>query len=401
MKLLHVIGCVKPESGGPLEGVWRQSAAAERFGHIREILSLDAPDDPWVAASPVKTHAVGIGAPFYKRLRSLVPWLRYGYTPHLVPWLRAHHNEYDVVIVNGLWNYSAFGTFLALHNGATPYVVFTHGMLDPWFRKSYPIKHLIKQIFWWFSEGRLMSSARAVLFTTEEERVLASNSFWPWRVRERVVGYGTEDVKGDGQAQIAAFRKAFPKLEKRRFLLFLSRIHPKKGCDTLIRAFARLAPAYPDIDMIIAGPDQIGLRRSLEELANVEGVTGRIHWPGMLRDDVKWGAYRAAEAFVLPSHSENFGIVVAEALACGIPVLITDKVNIWREVEASGAGLVSHDEVADFARILRKYFEMSDSAKEQMALNARSAFVRHFNVNTTFQAMLDVIMELKDDKPAR
>src|SRR5262252_200942 len=105
MKILHIIRNVNPEAGGALENVLQQSKAFEVLGWQGEILSLDSPDEPWVIANPVKTHAVGIRSPLYKRLINVVPWLRYGYTPHLVPWLRAHVCEYDLVIVNGLWNY--------------------------------------------------------------------------------------------------------------------------------------------------------------------------------------------------------------------------------------------------------------------------------------------------------
>ena len=229
------------------------------------------------------------------------------------------------MIVNGLWNYTALAALRALRGSRVPYFVFTHGQLDPWFRQFYPIKHAAKQLFWLFSEGQLLRHARAVLFTTEEEKLLTHNAFWPYRVREHVIGFGTADVAGQPERQIEAFYSRIPAVAEKRFLLFLSRIHPKKGCDILIRAFARHAHEFPGLDLIMAGPDQIGWQRELEAIAHAAGVSERIHWLGMLTGDAKWGAYWSAEAFVLPSHSENFEIVVAEALACGLPVLISDK----------------------------------------------------------------------------
>ena len=396
MKILHIISGANPEGGGPIEGILSQAIVWHKMGHKREIVSLDRPHDPWVVACPVKVHALGIRSPFYQRLHSLLPWLRYGYTPHLVPWLRQHADEYDAVIINGLWNYTTLAALRALRGGPVPYFVFTHGQIDPWFRKTYPIKHIFKQIFWWFVEGPLMHGACSVLYTTEEEKILARNAFWPYQVRESVVSYGTVDVVGDTEAQIAAFRSHMPALDRRRFLLFLGRIHPKKGCDILIRAFARVACVHSDTDLVIAGPDQIGWRRELERIAHEEGIAARIHWPGMLRDDVKWGAYRAADAFVLPSHSENFGIVVAEALACNLPVLITDKINIWREVAAGGGGLVAHDEVDDFTRVVRRFLEMSKEDKEQMAARARDVFAKHFDINANAANMLDILAPFKN-----
>jgi glycosyltransferase involved in cell wall biosynthesis len=379
MNILHVIASVDPEGGGPIEGVLRQAEAWKRMGHELAIASLDAPRDPWVATCPVKTHALGVDNAFYGRIRRLVPWSRYGYTPHFVSWLRANSRKYNVIIVNGLWNYVALGSYRGLRGTTTPYFVFPHGTLDPWFRRTYPIKHLAKQLLWWFSEGRLLHGARAALFTSEEERSQARNAFWPYALREMVVGYGTADVTGNPQAQIAAFRAQLPMLTGRRFLLFLSRIHPKKGCDLLIRAFARQAALHPDLDLVIAGPDQSNWRRELEGIASTLGITGRIHWPGMLKGDVKWGAFRACEAFVLPSHQENFGVSVAEAMACARPVLITDKVNIWREVEISGAGLVSGDSQLGVDTMLARFFA-PDCDRASMSAAARTMFLEKFEI---------------------
>jgi glycosyltransferase involved in cell wall biosynthesis len=325
--------------------------------------------------------------------RKLMPWLRYGYSPRLVPWLRAHARDYDAIIVNGLWNYTAFGASRGLRGAGVPYFVFTHGMLDPWFKKTYPIKNIAKQIFWWFSEGPLLHGAHAVLFTTEEERVTAKGAFWPYRLAERVVGYGTADASGEPAAQIEAFLTAFPHLRGRRFLLFLGRIHPKKGCDLLISAFARHAAQYPDLDLVIAGPDQIGWRATLETLAQREGVADRVLWPGMLRGDLKWGAFRAADAFVLPSHQENFGVVVAEALACGKPVLISDKVNIWREVEAAGAGLAAPDDIENVQDLLGRFLRSSEEARSRMCSAARQCFLDEFEIERAATELLRAIEE--------
>jgi glycosyltransferase involved in cell wall biosynthesis len=121
-------------------------------------------------------------------------------------------------------------------------------------------------------------------------------------VPERVVAFGTKDVAGSADAQIASFRTLLPQLASRKFILFLSRIHPKKGCDLLIQAFAKVAAENKELDLVMAGPDSVGWGSKLMRLAEDLGVANRIHWPGMLKGDQKWGAFRAAEAFVLPSH---------------------------------------------------------------------------------------------------
>jgi glycosyltransferase involved in cell wall biosynthesis len=124
---------------------------------------------------------------------------------------------------------------------------------------------------------------------------LANNAFWPYKVNGVSLGYGTADVKGDPEAQKAAFRAVMPQLDGRRHLLYLSRIHPKKGCDLLIKGFAQYAASQPDLDLVIAGPDQVGMVEGLQALADKLGIGNRVYFPGMLSGDVKVGSYRTAK----------------------------------------------------------------------------------------------------------
>jgi glycosyltransferase involved in cell wall biosynthesis len=334
---------------------------------------------------------VGIGGRFYGALRRAVPWLRYGYTPHLNRWFKTYAKNYDAIIVNGLWNYASYGSWRALHKQDVPYFVFTHGMLDPWFNKAYPTKTFFKTIYWKLFEHKVLRDARGVLSTCEEERKLASRSFSPYAAREFVVGHGARAIEGDPLAQQAAFAAKVPELQGRKFILFLGRIHPVKGVDLLIRAFARQAATFPEIDLVIAGPDQVGWKRDLEKLATELGIGNRIYWPGMLSGDVKWGAFRSADFFVLPSHHENFGIVVAESLAIGIPVLITKKVKIWREIEADGVGCVVNDDVNDVSSGLARMCAISPEERSAMSTKGRNSFLQRYDLECNAMDLLDLI----------
>ena len=380
LRALHVIASVDPRSGGPIEAAFSGAEIWSRHGHVREIASLDPASAPWVGAARARTFALGLDGGFYRKLTHWAPWLRYGYSPRLVPWLRVHAKEYDAVIVNGLWNYASLGSWRALRRARTPYYVFTHGMLDPWFNKAYPLKTLFKKIFWRLFEHRVLRDAAGVFYTSEEERRLAQSSFAPYAAREHVVGYGARDLSGDAQKQRETLFAAIPMTRGRRFALFLSRIHEKKGIDLLIEAFARLAAAYPDFDLVIAGPAQVGLQASLMRLAETHGIGSRLHWVGMLSGDVKYGALRAAEFFVLPSHQENFGVVVAEALSCATPVLITNKVNIWREVEADNAGVVVDDTIDGVARGLARMLALGEADHAAMRASARACFAARYDL---------------------
>ncbi|MFZ2980431.1 MAG: glycosyltransferase [Sphingobium sp.] len=384
MKILRIIADSDPRSGGPIEGARRFGAVWSQHGHQQDMLTLDAPGEIFLTDYPGKI--ISVGPP-----RSKNPLHIYRYAPRMLPWLRAHAADYDAIIVSGLWRYVAMGARRALIGGTTPYYVFPHGMLDPWFRNSSPLKHWGKQLSWWLSEGPLVAGARNVLFTSREEMMLAENAFWPYRVKGRVVNYGTQDVTGDAESQIAAFRAVVPALGQRDYLLFLSRIHPKKGCDLLVDAFCAIAGAHPEVDLVVAGPDQSGLGQELQQRASDAGFAARIHFPGMLKGDVKTGAFRAAQALVLPSHQENFGIVVADAMSCSTPVLISNKVNIWREIDESRAGFVQPDDLSGTKKLLERFLALNSAEQLLMGRRARAYFLQHFHADKAAMDLLDVM----------
>jgi glycosyltransferase involved in cell wall biosynthesis len=232
-----------------------------------------------------------------------------------------------------------------------------------------------------------------VLFTTEEEQRRARGSFWGYQYNGRTIAYGTADVPTDEDLQRGAIHALLPNLGGRSYLLFLSRIHPKKGCDLLVRAFAACAAGMANVDLVIAGPDQVGWKKELQLLASSLGIAERVHWPGMLTGPAKWGAFRGASAFVLPSHQENFGIVVAEAMSCGLPVLVTNKVNTWREVDASGSGFVENDDLEGVERLIRRFVDLPAQEKLHMSRRARQCFLEKFNVEASAHDLLRVITE--------
>jgi glycosyltransferase involved in cell wall biosynthesis len=388
MRILDVIASIDPVHGGPAHTVTRLAGLLRSQGHVYDIVTLDSPRASHLAHHEVPVRALGnIGDPS-RHDGPLSFGERFGYAPALPRWLRKHATEYDAVLVHGLWNYTSVATRQALSGGPTPYFVFTHGMLDPWFKEQYPLKSFAKSIAWRLNEGPLLRNAAAVFFTTEEEKLLAENAFQPYCLTPAVIGYGCSDVSGDAAAQIVAFREALPALGGRRFILFLSRLHQKKGCDLLIDAFARFADKHPDVDLVIAGPDQIGLQAGFAAQAAACGVADRIHWPGYLDGDRRWGAYRASEAFILPSHSESFGVVVAEALSCAKPVLITDKVNLWREVDAAGAGIVCPDTQEGVDELFERFAAMTPDDRAAMGARARDCYLKHFRIEAAGDSIL-------------
>jgi glycosyltransferase involved in cell wall biosynthesis len=379
MKLLRLIRSLNPEGGGPMEGVLQITPHLANLGVTTTVASLDDPYAPWL--NHQQFQAIGLGPVSGQ----------YGYHRGLPSRIRALARDHDAVIVHGTWQYHALATWRALRGTGIPYFVYTHGMLDPWFKRTYPLKHLKKWAYWPWADYQVLRDAKAVLFTTEQERQLARRSFWLYRANEVVVGYGTSAPPADTELQRLVFLQRFPHLRGKRILLFLSRIHPKKGVDLLIDAFAAVASSDPLLQLVIAGPDQVGWHAALQQRASTLGIAERITWPGMLSGDLKWGAFRCAELFCLPSHQENFGIVVAEAMACGLPVAIADPVNIAAEVAAAGAGLVHADTVSGTTEALRRWLALGALEKQQMALSGELLFRNRFDFSSLARNLLPVL----------
>ena len=145
----------------------------------------------------------------------------------------------------------------------------------------------------------------------------------------------------------------------------------------LIRAFAGTLARDLSWRLVIAGPDQTGWQKELEALANNLGVADRITWTGMLKGKIKWGSFAASEVFVLPSHQENFGIAVAEAMACGLPVVVSNKVNIWREIAAYRAGMVCEDTFEGTKTALESWADLSAEEIADLRGRARKLSLIH------------------------
>ena len=374
--ILHVIDTIDPAAGGPTEAV-RSLFEFAPEGYTGEVVTLDDPASSFLASLPFPVHALGRGSSFI------------GYSGRLNRWLRDNRSRFDGAIVHGLWRYISFATWRAF-SGRKPYAVFPHGMLDPYFKRRFPLKHAKKWLYWLLSEYWVLRGAYRVLFTTAEESRLARQSFWLHRWNAMTVSIGATPPVGDPETMKEAFLEQCPELNGRRFMLFLGRIHRKKGCDMLLSSFMKLAGQDPELHLVMAGPDQQGWSNVLREMAAIANLKDRVHWPGMLSGDVKWGAFFASEVFILPSHQENFGIAVAEALACGRPVLLSDKVNIAPEIAQDGSGLMEEDTQEGTDRLIGRWMDLSAGERGIMGERAAKTFAERYDMRTNAATILRV-----------
>lgn len=389
-RILHIIDSLSPEAGGPPEVVRLLAKGHKAHRADVEILCLDHVREPFLRDLPCPVHALE-----QKYLG------RFAFSPRLWSWLRKNAGQYDGIVMHGIWSFPGLALHFAARRAGARYGVFVHGALDPWFNRRYPFKHLKKWLFWPF-QFAVLHHAEAVFFTAATERDLAAKSFWPSAWKAAIVPLGISDPEeaADPRAQIEVFYRGFPKLRGRHYLLFLGRIHEKKGCDLLLDAFAKVAATAPDVDLVIAGPDQMGIQAELAGRTAQSGIADRVHWTGMIGGDFKWGALRACDAFVLPSHQENFGISVVEALAVGRPVLISNQVNIWPDVEADRVGLVDDDTVAGTENLLRRWLLTARAEREAMAARARACFRARYDVNRAADAVSNTFLSNPRHHPA-
>jgi glycosyltransferase involved in cell wall biosynthesis len=274
-------------------------------------------------------------------------------------------------------------------------------MLDPVFQKVFPWKHLQKRIHWASIEHRVARDARAVLFTCREEARKAAKSFRPYHATPGIAPCCVASPPPESREASDMFCHTWPETRGKRVLLFLGRIHRKKGCDLLIEAFGQIASRDALLHLVMAGPpeppqwvDQLKLR------AQALGVESRITWPGMLSGNAKWAAFRMAEAFILPSYQENFGIAVVEALACGTPVLISKGVDIWPEIVEAKAGLVGDVGLAGTLDFLGRWLSMDKNERDTMRRAAADCFRKRFQGEAAAARLIEVLSAGVGSRPA-
>lgn len=315
----------------------------------------------------------------------------YRYSAKLGIWLEENISNYDAFIIHGIWQYHSYGAWKTLHRFSKPYFVFPHGMMDDWFRRQYRIKHFKKSIYWWLAERKVIRDAQAIFFTSEDEKKSSEHCF-SFSTPRQVFPLGIDEPPPNEGSSL--FLQKFPDLKDKRILLFLGRIHPKKGLDLLLKAFEQVFQNQEDVVLVLAGPlSSSPYESELQKLVHSLKIASRVVWTGMLEGALKWSALRSSEVFVLPSHQENFGISVAEALACKTPVLITNRINIWREIESSRAGLICDDTLESLSASLREWNSLDASSRVEFRHRARQSYENHFRLKPALNKIHQYIRE--------
>jgi glycosyltransferase involved in cell wall biosynthesis len=300
----------------------------------------------------------------------------------------------DIVHIHSIYLFhSTVGAYLC-RRFRVPYVMKPHGTLDPYLRRRHRVRKWLHEII---VERQSFRDAAAIQFTAAEEMALAKRSRAGQRLFNNAVGAIVPNgvvipeafEPGACAADVEGLVQQFPELRGKRILLFLGRINFKKGLDILVAAFARLCGSRTDIHLLIAGPDNEGYELRMKEWLRAANVLDRVTFAGMLRGTQKTAAFKIADMFVLPSYSENFGIAIAEAMAQSLPVIVSDRVNIWREIADAAAGLIIKCDPAELATAMSTLLDDSE-LRRSMGDRGRRMVERSF----TWQVVGGQMIEL-------
>lgn len=356
MRIIHVIDSIAPRVGGPAAIAFGLGIAQADLGHeVHLVCSEDArrregclPDGTALPGHRFPdVHGAGTG----NLLHKFFPF------PELSE-LRALIGPETVVHLHGVWEPLLPMTAMLCQRRNTPYVLAPHSMLDPWHRPKW---RLVKKVVFAAGWRRMLEKAAFIHCTSETESEFIAEILPGVRTQVLVNGVFPEQFQVLGEANFTVGRAA---LEGRSYILYLGRLHPFKGVMDLAEAYRRMAGEMA-VDLVVAGPDW-GEERSLRRFAAAHGLTDRIHFVGALHGAEKMAALRDACCFCLPSSNEGCSIAVLEALAAGVPVVITEACHL-PEVEEYGAGRVVAKHPSEIENALRSVLADAEAARRMSA----------------------------------
>ena len=339
LRVLHVISTVGPQFGGPTKAVHAMTRALADRGHHVTVATTDAADDASgrldvPLAEPVTEHGV-IFRYFARR-----PGGTWKVSLGLTRWLSREAGGFDVMHVHGLFQFPTMAGCRIARRRKVPYLLRPLGTLDAW------------------SLGQRAWKKRPYLMLIERSHIRHAAALHATSAAEaehlRGLGAGRIEVIPlgvDGSARAASRQARDGPLR----ILFLSRLHPKKGIPVLFEALRLVREHGTPVTATIAGAGDPGYEAQLRSSAAIAGVAGLITWAGHVEGRAKEELFAGSDLFVLPSSQENFGLAVAEALAAGLPAIVSHEVAIGRELEAAGAGRALPIDARQFANAIIDY----------------------------------------------
>jgi glycosyltransferase involved in cell wall biosynthesis len=359
VKVLHVIPSVSERSGGPGQAIFPMCRALQLQGVDVTLVTTDADlsgqsgltssdDESRDRQSSIPNSYKGVPtAIFPSQLGN-----SFKYSRPLAVWLNANVKSFDLVHIHAVFNHACIAAARACRKHNVPYIVRPLGTLDPWGMKQ---KSLRKTLFWQVAAKRMMHDAAAVHYTALGEQEGTEKSLG--LNHGRVVPLGIDPQIASAPLSPEYFAHEFPELEKSPYVLVLSRLLPTKGLDVLLEAFLSLIKqGFTSWRLVLAGEGPEDYVAGLKQEIERQNAVSSVLFPGWLEGDKKNAVLRNSALLALPSYHENFGLCVMEALACGVPVLVSPQVNLSNEIEAAGAGWIAAIGMAPIEAALKEAF---------------------------------------------
>jgi glycosyltransferase involved in cell wall biosynthesis len=263
--------------------------------------------------------------------------------------LKKNIKDFDLVYILSVWNYPVVMAASICRKFNKPYIISPRGLLYP---ETFGKKMLRKRIYYNLLAKKFIQKAAAIHYTTHDEAENCHNRLG-LKNKALVVPNGIDLSEFSSLPGNDEIRNRHPELKGKKVILFLGRLNWKKGLDILIKAYSRAAQERNDVHLLIAGGDD-GYKNTAERLVRDLRLSNRVTFTGPLSGREKLEAYAGSDIFVLSSYSENFGMTVVEAMACGLPIVISDKVGIYKEVQDSSAGIVVKTDAESVYRGLKE-----------------------------------------------
>lgn len=392
VKVLHVIPSLSLLQGGPSFALPLIAKSLARVGVTVDVATTDDDGPGGRLKVPLgeRVERDGCGV-FY--FRKQVEFYKASWP--FRQWIASHVGSYDIVHVHALFSYTSNCAARVAARHGVPCIVRPLGVLNRWGMQNR--RRLLKSLSFRFIEQPILRTAAALHYTSRAERVEAEQSGAPPE-RGVVIPLGIDTGEFANLPGPGLFLKSVPQAVGRTVVLFLSRLDVKKGFDLLLPAFATIKRRHPEAMLVVAGSGDGLYVQELKAEAVRLGIADDVVWPGFLDGEKKLAAFAAATVYVLPSHSENFGIALVEAMSAGLPCVTTDGVAVAEDIRAHEAGLVVPPAIEPLDQGLDRLLKDAP-LRSRLGANARRLVGERFSLDAmgaALRALYEAVLNPQD-----
>ncbi len=386
MKLLHISPSYYPafRFGGPIQSVHLLNKALVKKGVRVDVLTTTAGNtkksmSEWMNGCMKEDgwcHFDGIRVKYL----SFIGYEHYNFSLQMVREIWNIIDDYDLIHITAVWNFPVLAGALISLIKKKPYIISPRGTI---YKETIELKSTsFKKLYFNLFAKHYLNKSSAIHFTTEDERTKVT-SYLKLKAPPFVIPNGID---------LGEIESCYQKLEKsikEDYILILGRIDRIKGYDLLIPSFAKITTKFNDLRLVIAGNTDTSYYYSIIQSIQNYGISEKVIFTGEVTGNDKWSLYKNAFMLVLPSYSENFGMSVVEAMACGCPVVISDKVGIYKEVEQNNAGIIVSTTIESVEEGIKKLL-YDENLRSKIAANGKAMVEKYYDINKVAEQMIEL-----------